>query len=83
MPIYEFSCSACSHRFERLVRTGDVPECPSCGSPRLERIVSLFAVNSEGTRSAALAAGRRQAGKVAGEKAAAQREYEAKHDDHH
>jgi putative FmdB family regulatory protein len=80
MPIYEFSCRACSERFEKLIRTGDVPGCPSCGSQDLERIVSLFAVSSEGTRSTALAAGRRQASKVQGEKAQAQREYEAKHD---
>jgi putative FmdB family regulatory protein len=80
MPIYEFSCRACQHRFETLVRAADAPpQCPSCHSADLERIVSLFAVNSEGTRSVALAAGRRQASKTSDEKAAAQREYESKH----
>jgi putative FmdB family regulatory protein len=82
MPIYEFSCRSCAQQFETLVRTGDVPQCPSCAGQDLERIISLFAVNSEGTRSIALAEGRRRASKTAGEKAVAQREYEAKHDDH-
>jgi putative FmdB family regulatory protein len=80
MPIYEFCCRACQHRFETLVRAGGgPPQCPSCNSQDLERIISLFAVNSEGTRSVALAAGRRKASKTADEKAAAQREYESKH----
>jgi putative FmdB family regulatory protein len=81
MPIYEFSCRGCQQQFETLVRTGDTAECPSCGGQELDRVVSLFAVSSETTRSGALAAGRRRASKIAGEKAHAQREYEAKH--HH
>jgi putative FmdB family regulatory protein len=80
MPIYEFSCRACSQRFETLVRTGDTPACPDCGGLDLERIISMFAVSSETTRSTALAAGRRQASKISTEKAHAQAEYEAKHE---
>ena len=44
MPIYEYRCQKCSHRFEELVRSGDTPECPSCKGKRLERLVSAFAV---------------------------------------
>ena len=53
MPLYEYRCTACDETFEALVRAGDTPHCPACQSPQLERLVSLFAVDSEGTRDAA------------------------------
>ena len=53
MPIYEYRCRACAHGFEALVRGGVVPPCPSCGALDLERLLSHFAVDSEGTRQAA------------------------------
>ena len=53
MPIYEYRCRACSHAFEALVRVGDTPACPSCATSDLERLVSLFAVDSDGTRQTA------------------------------
>jgi len=33
MPIYEYECSACKHRFERSQRFSDaaLTECPDCG----------------------------------------------------
>ena len=33
MPIYEYECLACKHRFERSQRFSDAPltECPECG----------------------------------------------------
>ncbi|MEZ4236555.1 MAG: zinc ribbon domain-containing protein [Myxococcota bacterium] len=31
MPIYEYECTSCGHRFEQLVRIGaDAPPCPEC-----------------------------------------------------
>lgn len=45
MPIYEFVCESCGHRFEELVgapvglRAEDVL-CPECGASRVERQVS-------------------------------------------
>jgi putative FmdB family regulatory protein len=53
MPLYEYRCRPCGHVFERLVRSGDTPACPSCAATDLERLVSLFAVDSESTRHAA------------------------------
>lgn len=53
MPIYEYRCRACRHDFEVLVRTGDTPACPACAAVDLERRISLFAVDSAGTRQAA------------------------------
>jgi putative FmdB family regulatory protein len=53
MPLYEYRCRACVNEFEALVRAGDAPACPHCASTDLERLVSLFAVDSDGTRQAA------------------------------
>jgi putative FmdB family regulatory protein len=50
MPLFEYRCTACKHAFEALVRTGDLPSCPACASQELERQISLFAVDSDGTR---------------------------------
>ena len=45
MPIYEFACSSCGHRFEELVGSHvgvDVASvrCPECGSAEVERLLS-------------------------------------------
>ena len=53
MPIFEYRCRACGVKFEALVRGSDRVACPSCSAVDLERLVSLFAVDSEGTRAAA------------------------------
>lgn len=53
MPLYEYCCRACGHTFETLVRTSDTPACPACGATDLERLLSLFAVDSATTRDAA------------------------------
>jgi putative FmdB family regulatory protein len=45
VPIYEFVCESCGHRFEELVgshvgrEAGDVA-CPECGSAKVERQLS-------------------------------------------
>jgi putative FmdB family regulatory protein len=41
MPLYSYRCTSCDHAFETLVRASDIPACPSCGSERLERLMSL------------------------------------------
>ena len=42
MPIYEYKCSECGHRFEALQRIGadgsDLA-CPRCGTPRPEKML--------------------------------------------
>jgi putative FmdB family regulatory protein len=42
MPIYEFECSSCGHRFDRLQKLSDTDPtiCPSCAAPQLRRRVS-------------------------------------------
>ena len=42
MPIYEFQCSACGHRFDRLQKLSDPdPEtCPECAAVQVKRRLS-------------------------------------------
>lgn len=42
MPIYEFECSQCGHRFDRLQKLSDADpvDCPDCGAPKVHRRVS-------------------------------------------
>lgn len=46
MPIYEYLCTSCGDKFEKLVRrSSDVLEtgCPACGEKHLEQQYSTFA----------------------------------------
>jgi putative FmdB family regulatory protein len=43
VPIYEFECRSCGHRFEELVgshvgRETDKVACPACGAVKVERL---------------------------------------------
>jgi putative FmdB family regulatory protein len=42
MPIYEFECSSCGHRFDRLQKLSDADPliCPVCAAAQLRRRVS-------------------------------------------
>jgi len=44
MPIYAFNCQDCHNDFETLVRSSDVPTCPSCGSAKLQQQVAKICV---------------------------------------
>lgn len=59
MPLYDYHCPACGHRFEALVRAGSTPTCPQCGSSALERQIS--APVPPGQSKAIIASARRQA----------------------
>jgi putative FmdB family regulatory protein len=48
MPIYEYACSDCGQKFEALVRSSTIPECPSCHSKALEKQLSVFATTASG-----------------------------------
>ena len=53
MPIYEFNCEDCNKDSEILVRFSEWKghaKCPSCGSVKLEKKLSVFAAStSEGS----------------------------------
>jgi putative FmdB family regulatory protein len=42
MPIYEFECCECCHRFERLILSSDKgsPECPECAHKKVRKLMS-------------------------------------------
>lgn len=52
MPLFEYQCTRCAHRFEALVRGEDAPRCVRCGAGELEKLLSVFAVSSPGERPA-------------------------------
>ena len=51
MPIYEYECEACGHRFERIQKFSDalVEECPSCGERKVQKLLSSPAIKFKGT----------------------------------
>ncbi len=42
MPIYEYQCRACGHRFDALQKVSDAPlrDCPVCAKQELKKLVS-------------------------------------------
>ena len=50
MPLFDYRCLACQRQFELLVRGSTTPACPHCGAASLEKMLSMFAVSSEGTQ---------------------------------
>src|SRR5690349_13334848 len=50
MPLYEYQCKKCHHRFERIVKFSDKPmkKCPDCGGP-VEQMISAPAVQFKGS----------------------------------
>jgi putative FmdB family regulatory protein len=55
MPLYEYRCRDCSHRFEILQRMGDGAlglACPHCSGNLLDKQFSTFAAASGGHASA-------------------------------
>ena len=50
MPLYEYQCEACAHRFEQIRRFSDPPlaSCPECGGA-VRKLVSSPAIQFKGT----------------------------------
>ena len=50
MPLYEYQCKKCKHRFEKIQKFSDreVKKCPECGGP-VERLLSAPAVQFKGS----------------------------------
>lgn len=50
MPIYEYQCSKCGHRFEQIQKFSDPPakKCPECGG-KVEQVISAPAVQFKGS----------------------------------
>lgn len=50
MPLYEYQCRKCHHRFERIQKFSDphIKKCPECGGP-VEQLLSPPAVQFKGS----------------------------------
>ena len=50
MPLYEYQCGACAHRFEQIQRFSDPPatSCPRCGGA-VRKLISSPAIQFKGT----------------------------------
>src|SRR3954468_16249467 len=50
MPLYEYQCDACGHRFEVLQKFSDprIETCPKCGSP-VHKLISSPAIQFKGS----------------------------------
>ena len=50
MPLYEYQCSKCKHRFEKIQKFSDemLKKCPECGGP-IEQMISAPAVHYKGS----------------------------------
>lgn len=51
MPLYEYQCEACDHRFERIQKFSDplVDTCPTCGKGPVRKLISSPAFQFKGT----------------------------------
>lgn len=50
MPLYEYQCDTCAHRFEVIQKFSDAPidVCPKCGGP-VKKLLSSPAIQFKGT----------------------------------
>jgi putative FmdB family regulatory protein len=50
MPLYEYQCEACAHRFERIQKFSDPPieTCPTCGGA-VRKLISSPAIQFKGS----------------------------------
>jgi putative FmdB family regulatory protein len=51
MPLFEFVCRACGHRFEALIFGARTAACPKCASTSLDKLVSSFGTRSPDGRN--------------------------------
>src|SRR5664279_4835419 len=51
MPLYEYECEACGHRFERIQKFSDplVKVCPHCGKRKVHKLLSSPAIKFKGS----------------------------------
>jgi putative FmdB family regulatory protein len=50
MPLYEYQCQACGHRFEKIQKFSDAPltSCPACGGV-VDKLLSSPAIQFKGS----------------------------------
>lgn len=53
MPIFEYRCEQCGHKFEAILFGEQKAECPSCHTRKLEPQLSTFSVSTKSSAAAA------------------------------
>ena len=51
MPLYEYECGICLHKFESIQKISDplLKDCPECGKPTLKKLISASGFQLKGT----------------------------------
>ena len=49
MPLFDYECRDCGEGFELLIRGDEKPKCPSCGSRKLTKQLSVPAAHTGGS----------------------------------
>jgi putative FmdB family regulatory protein len=58
MPLFEFRCRDCGTTFEKIVPSSTTPvSCKQCESPKVDKLLSVFAVGPSGRSSPAMESG--------------------------
>ncbi|GBD32369.1 MAG: hypothetical protein KatS3mg081_1892 [Gemmatimonadales bacterium] len=82
MPIYDFRCKGCGAQFELLVRGQDAPQCPSCKSRELDRLISVPNLVTPTTRRQSMRSAKKREESRAKERIHDMLQYEKSHDRH-
>jgi putative FmdB family regulatory protein len=53
VPLFRYTCESCSVESEVLIRGSETPACPECGSTKLHKEASAFAVSTASTPASA------------------------------
>jgi putative FmdB family regulatory protein len=57
MPIFEYRCESCGHKFEAILFGSQTAECPQCHEQKLEKQLSTFAVSTSSSAAPAMGCG--------------------------
>jgi putative FmdB family regulatory protein len=83
MPIYDYACRQCGHRFEYfLLSSSPAAECPACGTKDLEQLISAYAVHSESSRQSSIKQQQKKAAVVHKDKMYEEQKQIREHHDH-
>ena len=45
MPLFDWECNACGHKFEAMGTSETKPTCPECESADIEKLLTIGSVN--------------------------------------
>lgn len=63
MPLFEYQCAECGHKFEELVPNSETKvSCPRCKSAETRKLLSVFSSSMGSSGSAAPSCGARGCG---------------------